>query len=90
MSTTRVRLFRGAYVDSVVQLSGTRAMRAVDGVEWAAAAMATPVNLDTLAEQGFNPQDWSGGGANDLIMAVRVLRRGRRAGRGGRPGGDLR
>ena len=72
MSTTRVRLFRGAYVDSVVQLSGTRAMRAVDGVEWAAAAMATPVNLDTLAEQGFNPEDWSGGGANDLIMAVRA------------------
>jgi FdrA protein len=72
MSATRVQLFRGAYVDSVVQLSGTRAMRAVDGVEWATAAMATPANLDTLAEQGFNPQDWSGGGANDLIMAVRA------------------
>ncbi|HEX6403527.1 MAG TPA: protein FdrA [Pseudonocardiaceae bacterium] len=72
MSATRVRLFRGAYVDSVVQLSGTRAMRAVDGVEWATAAMATPANLDTLAEQGFNPQDWSGGGANDLVMAVRA------------------
>lgn len=72
MTATRVRLFRGAYVDSVVQLSGTRAMRAVDGVEWAAAAMATPANLDTLAEQGFNPQDWSGGGANDLVMAVRA------------------
>ncbi|HXT46173.1 MAG TPA: protein FdrA [Pseudonocardiaceae bacterium] len=72
MSATRVRLFRGAYVDSVVQLSGTRAMRAVDGVEWAAAAMATPVNLATLAEQGFNPQDWSGSGANDLVMAVRA------------------
>jgi FdrA protein len=72
MSATRVRLFRGAYVDSVVQLSGTRAMRAVDGVEWATAAMATTANLDTLAEQGFNPQDWSGGGANDLVMAVRA------------------
>jgi FdrA protein len=72
MSATRVRLFRGAYVDSVVQLSGTRAMRAFDGVEWATAAMATPANLDTLTEQGFNPQDWSGGGANDLIMAVRA------------------
>jgi FdrA protein len=34
--------------------------------------MATPANLDTLAEQGFDPQDWSGGGANDLIMAVRA------------------
>jgi FdrA protein len=72
MSTLRIRLFPGAYVDSVVQLSGTRAMRAVDGVEWAAAAMATSANLDTLIEQGFDPQDWSGGGANDLIMAVRA------------------
>ncbi|MFN2479620.1 MAG: protein FdrA [Pseudonocardiaceae bacterium] len=72
MSATRVRLFRDTYVDSVVQLSGTRAMRAVDGVEWATAAMATPANLDTLTEQGFNPQDWSSGGANDLIMAVRA------------------
>ena len=72
MSTTRVRLFRDTYVDSVVQLAGTRAMRAVDGVEWATAAMATPANLDTLTEQGFNPQDWSGGSANDLVIAVRA------------------
>lgn len=72
MSATLVRLFPGIYVDSVVQLSGTRAMRAVDGVEWAAAGMATPANLDILAEQGFNPQDWSGSGANDLVMAVRA------------------
>ncbi len=72
MSATRVRLFRGAYVDSVTQLSGTRAMRAVEGVEWAAATMATPANLDALIEQGFSPQDWSGGGANDLVMAVRA------------------
>jgi FdrA protein len=72
MSATRVRLFRGTYVDSVVQLAGTRAMRAIDGVEWATAAMATPANQDTLTEQGFDPQDWSGGGANDLVMAVRA------------------
>lgn len=72
MSTARVWLFRDTYVDSVVQLSGTRAMRAVDGVEWAAAAMATPANLDTLTDQGFNPQDWAGGGAGDLVMAVRA------------------
>ena len=72
MSITSVRLFRDTYVDSVVQLAGTRAMRAVDGVEWATAAMATPANLDTLAEQGFSPQDWSGGSANDLVIAVRA------------------
>ncbi|MGH3783266.1 MAG: protein FdrA, partial [Pseudonocardiaceae bacterium] len=72
MSVSRVQLFRDTYVDSVVQLSGTRAMRAVDGVEWAAAAMATPANLDTLTEQGFSPQDWSGGAANDLVVAIRA------------------
>ncbi len=72
MSITRVRLFRDTYVDSVVQLAGTRAMRALDGVEWATAAMATPANLDTLTEQGFNPQDWSGASANDLVIAVRA------------------
>ena len=86
MSATRVQLFRNAYVDSVVQLSGTRAMRAVDGVEWATAAMATPANLDMLAEQGFCPQDWSGGDANDLVIAVRassekVAAQAQRAGR---------
>ena len=30
-----VRFFRGTYLDSVLQLSASRAMRAVDGVEWA-------------------------------------------------------
>ncbi|MGA9311280.1 MAG: protein FdrA [Pseudonocardiaceae bacterium] len=76
MSITRVRLFRDTYVDSVVQLAGTREMRAVDGVEWATAAMATPANLDTLTEQGFNPQDWPGGSANDLVIAVRASSEG--------------
>jgi FdrA protein len=72
MSITRVQLFRDTYVDSVVQLAGIRAMRVVDGVEWATAAMATPANLGTLTEQGFNPRDWSGGSANDLVIAVRA------------------
>ena len=46
--TAVVRLLRDTYLDSVVQLSGTRAMRAVDGVEWATAAMATAGNIATL------------------------------------------
>jgi FdrA protein len=72
MSATRVRLFRGTYVDSVVQLAGTRAARAVDGVDWAAAAMATPANLDTLAAEGFPPEETAGASANDLVVAVRA------------------
>jgi FdrA protein len=62
-----LRLFKDAYVDSVVQLSGTRAMYAVDGVRWAAAAMATPTNLETLRSEGFPPP---AAGANDLFVAA--------------------
>jgi FdrA protein len=69
---TTVRLFTDTYLDSVVQLSGTRAMRQVQGVDWAAAAMATAANLETLEREGFNPADWQGARANDLFIAVRA------------------
>ena len=52
--TTGVRVFRDTYVDSVVQLvrdpRDERGRRASSGP---AAAMATPANLQTLAEEGF-------------------------------------
>ncbi|MDN5747255.1 MAG: protein FdrA [Pseudonocardia sp.] len=67
----RVTVYRDTYLDSVVQLSGTRTMRAVDGVEWASAAMATPANLETLGSAGFDAADWDGAGAGDLFIAVR-------------------
>ena len=66
----RVRLLRDAYVDSVLQLAATRAMREAKGVQWAAAAMATPANLATLAEEGFD--DLDGAAANDCFLAVRA------------------
>jgi FdrA protein len=69
---TKVRLFTDAYLDSVVQLSGTRAMRQAEGVDWAAAAMATAANLDALKREGFRPEDWEGARANDLFIAVRA------------------
>jgi FdrA protein len=65
-----VRVFPDAYVDSVLQLAATRAMRETEGVDWAAAAMATPGNLATLAEEGFD--DLGGAGANDCFLAVRA------------------
>jgi FdrA protein len=71
VSARKVTLFRDTYLDSVVQLSGTRTMRQVDGVEWASAAMATPANLDTLGAEGFDAAEWSGAGAGDLFIAVR-------------------
>lgn len=69
---TALRLFKDAYLDSIHQMAGTRAMRHADGVDWAAAAMATPLNLDSLREEGFSPEDWAGAGANDLVIAVRA------------------
>jgi len=67
-----VALHRDTYVDSVVQLAGTRAARAVEGVDWAAAAMADPANLETLAAEGFAADDTAGAGVNDLVLAVRA------------------
>lgn len=69
-SVRQVRLFRDAYVDSVLQLAATRAMRETDGVEWAAAAMATPANLETLAGQGFADPSLEAASANDCFLAV--------------------
>lgn len=70
--TTRVLVVRDTYLDSVVQLSGTRAMRAVDGVDWATAAMATAANVETLVQEGFDPDDLAGAGPGDLVLAVRA------------------
>lgn len=86
MTAMRVRLFRGTYADSVVQLAGTQAMRTIEGIEWAAVGMATRASLDTLAGQGFDPRDWSGSGVNDLVIAVRatsdeIIDQAERAGR---------
>jgi FdrA protein len=69
MTVQRIVLQRDRYVDSVVQMGASRAMMEVDGVEWAAAAMGTPANLDTLAGKGF---DLSGveATANDCFLAV--------------------
>ena len=67
-----VKLFPDTYVDSVVQLRGMRAMREVDDVEWASAAMATPANLETLRDEGVDPADVDGAGPNDFFIVARA------------------
>ena len=66
----RVKVYKGRYLDSVLQMAGTRAMLDVDGIEWAAAAMAVPANVETLTQHGFDEGDLDGAGANDLFVAV--------------------
>lgn len=65
----KVRLLKDAYVDSVLQMAATRAMREIEGVEWATAAMATPANVATMEGEGF---DLAGAGANDCVLAARA------------------
>jgi len=65
----RVEVLKDRYVDSVVQMSASRAMMDVEGVEWAAAAMGTPANLDTLAGKGFDTNSFEAK-ANDCFLAI--------------------
>lgn len=65
----RVEVFKDRYVDSVVQMSASRAMMDVDGIEWAAAAMGTPANLETLAGKGFDTNSFDAT-ANDCFLAI--------------------
>jgi FdrA protein len=69
---TGVKVFPDTYLDSVLQLSGTRRMLGVEGVEWAAAAMATPANVETLLGEGFERDQLGGASANDLFVAARA------------------
>jgi FdrA protein len=69
---TVVRIHRDTYLDSVLQLAGARAMREAGGVDWAAAAMGTPSNVEELREQGVDPAEIADASANDLVLAVRA------------------
>lgn len=69
ISTVTIR--PNTYKDSVRLLEATRAMQDLDGVDYAWAVMATPANVETLAEEGFT-DDLDGAGANDLALVVRA------------------
>jgi len=62
-------LLTDSYRDSIKLLEATRAMLAVDGVGWAWAVMATPANLETLVDEGFDRL--GAATANDLVLAAR-------------------
>jgi FdrA protein len=72
VSTARLRVFAGAYRDSLLLLSATRSMRAADDVEWATALMATEANVADLGSAGFGVSELGSADANDLVLAVRA------------------
>ena len=55
MSVRRARIRRGAYYDSVVLLQLQQSLMDLAGVEEAGVVMATPANLEILAESGLAP-----------------------------------
>lgn len=68
--TARLVVRRGTYYDSVALMLASRDAEDLDGVDFAAAVAATPLNLSLLTEQGFElPDDL---GPDDLVVAIRA------------------
>lgn len=65
----KVVIRRGVYHDSVTLMLAARDAEATDGVAFAAAVMATPLNLELLADQGFQVDAVVG--PNDMVVALR-------------------
>lgn len=72
--TTHVELRAGAYADSVTLLQVSRDVQQLDGVAAAQVAMATPLNVDVLAQMGFEVPDTAT--PNDMVVAVRLAEGG--------------
>ena len=67
---THVELRPGAYADSVTLLQVSRTVQGLDGVVAAQVAMATALNLEVLAQMGFDvPAEAT---TNDLVVALRL------------------
>jgi FdrA protein len=61
---------RGAYHDSVTLMLVSREAAGVEGADEVAVAMATPLNVELIAAQGFElPGDLA---PNDLVIAIRA------------------
>lgn len=70
MTVRHLTLYPDTYLDSVLQMSGTRAMEQVSGVAWAAAAMATAANIETLTARGFRQPEIAQAKPSDLFVAI--------------------
>ncbi len=66
-----VRRYLDTYIDSVLLLAATRAMRDTEGITWATALMATPANLEALAGEGLSDPELAAASASDLVLAAR-------------------
>jgi len=67
----KARVKRNTYFDSITLMKVARTLTSMDGVEDAAAIMATEANLQLLAEAGLTPFEGNAGPA-DVLIVVRA------------------
>lgn len=67
----KARIKRNTYFDSITLMRIAQALTGMDGVEDAAAIMATAPNLQLLAEAGLTPPDCNASAA-DVLLVVRA------------------
>lgn len=72
MSVTKSQVRRGAYFDSVVLMRLQRSLLALPGVEDAGVVMATPANLELLANSNLLSSDGKSAKPEDLLVVVRA------------------
>ena len=66
----RLRIRKGAYFDSVFLMQVARHIATQSGVRDASAIMGTEPNRRLLENMGYDPQELSAAGPNDLVIAV--------------------
>lgn len=71
MSVTKSEVRLGAYFDSVVLMQLQRSLAALPGVEDAGVVMATPANLELLADSNLLTTDGKAARPEDLLIVVR-------------------
>lgn len=69
----RVEVRSGQYHDSVALMRVSRDIAALPGVGDALVAMATDLNLEVMADMGFDPAAVAGARPDDLLLAVRAV-----------------
>jgi hypothetical protein len=66
-TTCGIERHADTYIDSVLLLAATRAMRDTEGITWATALMATPANLEVLVEEDARRRSHAPS-ASDLLL----------------------
>jgi len=67
----KARVKRNTYFDSITLMKIARALTSMNGIEDAAAIMATAANLHLLEEAGLTPFEGNAG-ADDVLLVVRA------------------